>query len=328
MRTAAKELGPQDYKFSSTGYEPKDNFFTETYVESNQKSMTEHRFTEQRFLEDMDDDGAAIGEMLSKAYPEQVYHSQRGGLSVGQSSSSVSDRTGQLVVELVAKSPDRTGQLVVESGKKPRSNGATRCGKSSRTEPYVQIRTLSDRQREQILAACTAEIRRHEFQADFDRRSIQRDQPLLHEELLEQNWNLREAHEKSLKEMEELKRFQGSTSDTIARRRVVEDQDSILELTGMIQELQNEIICMNDLRDFQDAESVRSGQSHVSSQPAFFFPRSSRSWWNAEPFFWNAEPQRRAAKRLGHARKIGKRFCKSSRVLCSTLSARVKSMDL
>ena len=27
---------------------------------------------------------------------------------------------------------------------------------------------------------------------------------------------------------------------------------------------------MNDSRDFQDAESVRSGQSHVTSQPAFF----------------------------------------------------------
>ena len=29
---------------------------------------------------------------------------------------------------------------------------------------------------------------------------------------------------------------------------------------------------MNDLRDFQDAESVRSGQSHVTSQPVFFPP--------------------------------------------------------
>ena len=27
---------------------------------------------------------------------------------------------------------------------------------------------------------------------------------------------------------------------------------------------------MNDSRDFQDAESVRSGQSHVSIQPVFF----------------------------------------------------------
>ena len=158
-----------------------------------------------------------------------------------------------------------------------------------------QIRTLLDRQREQILADCQAEIRKHEFQADYDRRSIQKlnetiesqkeelhraqaderrrqDHQLLHEQLLKQNWDLREAHEKSLNEMEELKRFQGSTFDTIARRRLVEDQDTILELTGKIQELQNEINCMNDSRDFQDAESVRSGHSHVASQPVSFPP--------------------------------------------------------
>ena len=46
------------------------------------------------------------------------------------------------------------------------------------------------------------------------------------------------------------------------RRKLVEDQDTILELIGKIQELQN----MNDSRDFQDAESVRSGHSHVASQ--------------------------------------------------------------
>ena len=41
--------------------------------------------------------------------------------------------------------------------------------------------------------------------------------------------------------MEELKRFQGSTFDASSRRRLIENQDTILELTGKIQELQNEI---------------------------------------------------------------------------------------
>ena len=86
------------------------------------------------------------------------------------------------------------------------------------------------------------------------------------------NRDLREAHEKSLNEMEELKRFQGFTFDTSTRRRLVEDQDTILELTGKIQELHNEINCMSDSRDFQHAESVRSGHSHVTSQPVFFPP--------------------------------------------------------
>ena len=58
---------------------------------------------------------------------------------------------------------------------------------------------------------------------------------------------------KLMRKVSELERFQGSTVDTIARRRLVEDQDTILELTGKIQELQNEINCMNDSRDFQDA---------------------------------------------------------------------------
>ena len=156
----------------------------------------------------------------------------------------------------MAKRHDRSGRPVVERGQEVNTEQA-------------QIRTLSDRQREQILADCQAEIRRHEFQANSDRRSIQklsetiesqreelhraqaekvhrRDQQLLHEQLLKQNWDLREVHEKSFKEMDELKKFQSSTFDTITRRRLVEDQDTFLELIGKIQELQNEINCMND----------------------------------------------------------------------------------
>ena len=38
--------------------------------------------------------------------------------------------------------------------------------------------------------------------------------------------------------MEELKRFQGSTFDTFSMRKLIEDRDTILELTGKIQEMQ------------------------------------------------------------------------------------------
>ena len=57
------------------------------------------------------------------------------------------------------------------------------------------------------------------------------------------------------------------------------------------------------------------------------FPTSSNSWWNAEPFCRIAEPQRRAAKHLGHAWYIGKRFCRSNCILFSTLSAGIESME-
>ena len=70
--------------------------------------------------------------------------------------------------------------------------------------------------------------------------------------------------------MEELRKFQSSTFDTIARRKLIEDQNTILELSGRTQELQNEINCMNDSKDFQDAESVRTGNSHVTSRPVSF----------------------------------------------------------
>ena len=43
-----------------------------------------------------------------------------------------------------------------------------------------------------------------------------------------------------------------------------------MELSGRLQELQNEVNCMNDFKDFQDAESVRNGNAHVTSQPRLF----------------------------------------------------------
>ena len=127
--------------------------------------------------------------MLCNAYRRQVDHSEREGLSSGLSSSSISqDRTGQPIVNS-DKSHDRTGQPVVEG--------------------HEQIRTLLDRQREQILTDCQAETRSHEFQADYDRRRKQKldetiesqqeelhraqaeerrrqDQQLLHEQLMKQ----------------------------------------------------------------------------------------------------------------------------------------------
>ena len=90
--------------------------------------------------------------------------------------------------------------------------------------------------------------------------------------------------------MEELKRFQESRVDEFSRRRLIENQDTINELTARIQELQNEVNCLNDSRDFKDAESVRSGLSHVPSQPALL--HLTAIWRDAGPSWRNAEPQR------------------------------------
>ena len=72
--------------------------------------------------------------------------------------------------------------------------------------------------------------------------------------------------------MEELKRVQELRVDGSSRRRLIENQDTINEITARIRELQNEVNCLNDSRVFKDAESVRSGLSHVPSQPALFPP--------------------------------------------------------
>ena len=247
----------------------------ETHVESYTESLTHPQFSKQGFLEDVEYDDTALLDMLREAHRVHVYHSQREGLSVGQSSSSVSERTRRPVGE-------RTGRLVGPIGQELHVANA-------------QIRTLLDRQKEQILADCQAEIKKHEFQADYDRRSVRklgeiiesqqeelhcaraeelqrRDQQLLHERYCSKIRNYVKLIIKSLNEMEELKKFQSSTFDTIARRRLVEDQDTMLELIGKIQDLQNEINCMNDSKDFHDAESIRSGTSHVTSRPVSFPP--------------------------------------------------------
>ena len=101
--------------------------------------------------------------------------------------------------------------------------------------------------------------------------------------------------------MEELKKFQSSTFDTIARRRLVEDHDTILELTGKIQVFQNEFVWMIQ-KDFQDA-CINSQWKYQSTS---VIPTSSSSWRNAKPFYWNVEPQRRAAKHIWDTWYIGK----------------------
>ena len=59
--------------------------------------------------------------------------------------------------------------------------------------------------------------------------------------------------------MKELQKFQNSTFDEFTKQKFIEDQKIIMELSGRLQELQNEVNCLNDSKDFQDAESIRSG---------------------------------------------------------------------
>ena len=86
----------------------------------------------------------------------QVYHSLDESLLSSQSSSVGHVRTGRPVF-------DEFGSLISNVRENPRRNSENE-----------QIRILLERQKEQNLADYRAEIEKHEFQADYDRRSIQK----------------------------------------------------------------------------------------------------------------------------------------------------------
>ena len=104
---------------------------------------TQESSGEQQILDDFDYDDVTIGQMLFNAYRGQVDHSEREGLSSCLSLSSMShDRAGKPVVRR-----DTSHAQVHEIQRQ-----------NSESE---QIGTLLERQREQILADCLAEIRKH-----------------------------------------------------------------------------------------------------------------------------------------------------------------------
>ena len=96
----------------------------------------------------------------------------------------------------------------------------------------AQIRTLLDEQRQMIIAEYCEKIGHHELQA----ANAEEEHRILREELMATKIEFREVHQQSLTEMEELRKFQSSTFDTLARRKLIEDQNIFLELSGRLQE--------------------------------------------------------------------------------------------
>ena len=71
-------------------------------------------------------------------------------------------------------------------------------------------------------------------------------------------------HQQDLMKHLELQKFQNSAFDEFTQKKFIEDQKTIMELSGRLQELQNEVNFMNDFKDFMDAESTCSGNPHVT----------------------------------------------------------------
>ena len=90
-----------------------------------------------------------------------------------------------------------------------------------RNSSNAQIRTLFEEQRQTIIAEYREKVSHHELHtahAEEERR-------LLQGQLWRQKLELREAHQQSLTEMKELRKFQSSTFDTIARRKLIEGSE-------------------------------------------------------------------------------------------------------
>ena len=188
---------------------------------------------------DLDIDDATLGKLLDEAHREHADYRNPEGVSVSQSSLSVVfDRTGKPVGEINVDqsigfgvtrntysahskfSENTQAEKVVDRTGKP-------VGENSSN---AQIRTLLDeqRQRQMIIAEYCEKIGHHELQAV----RAEEERRILQEELWRQQMDFREVHQQSLTEMEELRKFQSSTFDTLARRQLIEDQNTVMELSG------------------------------------------------------------------------------------------------
>ena len=149
---------------------------------------------------------------------------------------------------------DRTGKPVEEMIAEERESSS------------AQIRTSFNEQRQTIIAECCEKVSHHELLA----AQAEQERKILQGELCRQQQDFREVHQQDLIKMKELQEFQNSTFDEFTKKKFIEDQKTIMELSGRLQELQNEVNCMNDSKDFRDAESICSGNSHVTSPPGLF----------------------------------------------------------
>ena len=114
-------------------------------------------------------------------------------------------------------------------------------------------------QRRAIIAEYSEKVLHHELlaaQAEHERRILQ-------EELLRQQQDFREVHQQDVIKMKELQKFQNSTFDEFTRQKFIEDQKTVMELSGRLQELQNEVNCMNDSKDFQDVLYLQGPQRQL-----------------------------------------------------------------
>ena len=201
-------------------------------------------------------DDKTLGKLLAEVHRDYADYRCPEGVSVSPSSMSVM--------------VDRTGKPVERSDIDHFGFSVRNVYSAQNQFPVItQAERMVDRTGKPVEEMIEIAEERESSSAQIGARAEQ-ERKILQEELWRQQQGFREVHQQNLTEMKELQKFQSSTFDTLTRQKFIEDQNTIMELSGRLQELQNEVNCMNDSKDFQDAESVRSGNSHVTSQPGVF----------------------------------------------------------
>ena len=162
-------------------------------------------------------DDVTLGKMLTEAHRGQVDYCVPEGMSVSQSSSVMFDGSGQpdgernvdqsVNFDVTRFSEDiQTVRMVDRSGQPDERNSSN-----------AQIRTLLEEQRQTIIAEYREKVSHHELHAAH----AEEERRLLQGQLWRQKLEFRELRQQSLTEMEELRKFQSSTFDTIARRNLL-----------------------------------------------------------------------------------------------------------
>ena len=189
-----------------------------------------------------------------------------------------------------------------------------------RESSNAQIRTMLNEQGRTIIAEYSEKIVHHELLA----AQAEQDRKVLQEELLRQQQDFREVHQQDLMKHLELQKFQNSAFDEFTQKKFIEDQKTIMELSGRLQELQNEVNFMNDSRDFRDAESICSGNPHVTSPPGLF-PRHPPFEGLLKPVFISPRRTEEPPNIWDpYIRYIRKRFCTSTSFFVSSVSSGIE----
>ena len=180
----------------------------------------------------MDDE--TLGEMLTAAHRGQVDHCVPRGVSVSQSSSSVMfDGSGQPDGERMVDQSGKSG--VTFSVISAHSNFSEdtekmvdRSGQpDERNSSNAQIRTLLEEQRHTIIAEYREKVSHHELHAAH----AEEERHCYKDNYGDRNWNFVKLVNKVLQKWKNYGNSRCSSFDTIARRKLIEDQNTILELS-------------------------------------------------------------------------------------------------